>query len=130
MKRLLAIAILAMVVLLSCEAQTKIIVGSTITVTWDAPALGTIPVSEVSYEVVVQPRPSGTLVLVGTTTALEQVVIFSTEGPYKIGVRTKRITADATVLYSGYFWGDVDGTETWYVVYYAAPPKVIRVRIK
>jgi hypothetical protein len=129
MKRITVVLALALLTLSAC-AQTKMVVGNTITVTWDAPALGTIPPAEISYEVVVQPRPSGTVTLVGTATMIEQVVAFTVEGPYRIGVRTKRTTPDATILYSAYFWADVDGTTPWYAVYYATPPKVERVRIK
>jgi hypothetical protein len=128
MKKLFVLA-LFMVTVFAC-AQTQTIVGSTITVTWDAPALGTIPVAQISYEVVVQPYPSGTHTLVGTIATLEETVTFATEGQYKIGVRTKR-TVSGTVLYSEYSWSDLEGTPTpWYAAYYALPPKVIRVRIK
>ena len=129
MKRFLLAALMVLVALGACS-QTKMIVGSTITVTWDAPALGTIPPAEIAYEVFAQPRPSGTVVLVGTVTAVEQVISFTVEGPYRIGVRTKRTTPDATVLYSAYFWADVDGSTPWYVVYYKSPDRVDRVRIK
>ncbi len=128
MRRLMILGLL-LVALVGC-GQTKTIVGSTITVTWDAPTLGAIPPAEIAYEVVLQPRPSGTVTLVGTATMIEQVVAFTVEGPYRIGVRTKRTTPDATVLYSAYFWNDVDGTSPWYAVYYAVPARVERVRIK
>jgi hypothetical protein len=129
MKRVLLVLV-AVLAGLAAECQTKTIVGSTITVTWDAPALGTIPPAEIAYEVFSQPRPSGTVVLVGTVSIVEQVITFTVEGPYRIGVRTKRTAPDATVLYSDYFWSDVDGTTPWYAVYYASPAKVQRVRIK
>lgn len=129
MKKVLILALL-LVALVGC-AQTKVLVGKTITLAWDAPALGGIPLSEVSYEVYLQPYPTGTSTLVGTVTALEQVVTFAVEGRYKIGVRTKRTTADGTLLYSSYSWSDVDGTPSpWYVVYYENPARVERVRIK
>jgi hypothetical protein len=129
MKRIASILVLILVALLAC-AQTQTIVGSTITVTWDAPALGTIPVAQISYEVVLQPYPSGTQTLVGTITTLEEPVTFAVEGQYKIGVRTKRTVA-GTILYSDYSWSDVEGSPTpWYAAYYALPPKVVRVRIK
>jgi hypothetical protein len=131
MKKLFVLA-LFMVTVFAC-AQTQTIVGSTITVTWDAPALGTIPVAQISYEVVVQPYPSGTQTLVGTIATLEQVVTFSVEGQYKLGIRTKRTVpgTPVTVLYSDYSWSDLEGTPTpWYAAYYTLPPKVVRVRIK
>ena len=130
MKRILTV-LLTILVTLAAQCQTKTIVGSTITVMWDAPALGTIPVSEIGYEVVLQPYPSGTAVLVGTVTAVEQAITFSAEGNYKLGIRTKRTTPDSTILYSAYSWSDLEGSPApWYAAYYATPPKVLRVRIK
>lgn len=130
MKRFLLVALLALVAL-AIGCQTKTIVGSTITVAWDAPALGTIPVAQISYELVMQPYPTGTQVLLATVTDLEEPITFSAEGAYKIGVRTKRTVPDGTVLYSAYSWGDVEGTPApWYAAFYASPAKVLRVRIK
>jgi hypothetical protein len=131
MKRLFVI--LLMFVALAACGQTQTIVGSTIIVVWDAPAFGTIPVEQINYEVVVQPYPSGTQTIVGTIPTLEQVVTFTVEGPYKLGVRTKRTIPGTPiiVLYSDYSWSDLEGSPApWYAVYYALPPKVIRVRIK
>jgi hypothetical protein len=130
--KILLILVMLLVALTACEAQTKVIIGSTVTVTWDAPPLGTIPVSEVAYEVVVQPYPSGTQVLVGTVTALERAITFTVEGSYKLGVRTKRTVAlSGDVLYSAYAWSDAEGSPApWYVTYYESPPKVLRIRIK
>ena len=116
---------------MTISCQTKTIVGSTITVTWDAPSLGTIPAAEMSYEVWMQPYPSGTSVLVGTVTAIEQAITFSAEGPYRIGVRSKRTTVDGTVLYSDYLWSDAGGApQPWYAAYWKSPARVERVRIK
>jgi len=130
MKRFLLVALLALVAL-AIGCQTKTIVGSTITVAWDAPALGTIPVAQISYELVMQPYPTGAQVLLATVTDLEEPITFSAEGAYKIGVRTKRTVPDGTVLYSAYSWGDVEGTPApWYAAFYASPAKVLRVRIK
>jgi hypothetical protein len=130
MKKLFIIIFL-LLTLIAC-AQTKTIIGPTVTVAWDAPALGTIPAAEVSYEVWVQPYPSGAAILVATLAAVEQAVTFSVEGAYRIGVRTKRIVAtDGTILYSAYSWGDVEGSPApWYVAYYATPPRVLKVRLK
>lgn len=132
MKRLLTIAILTLAVLLSCDAQTKTIVGSTITVAWDAPALGAIPAAEISYEVALQPYPSGTQTMVGTISALEEPVTFSAEGQYKIGVRVKRTVAvTGDILYSAWAWSDLEKSPSpWYAAYFASPPKVLKVRIK
>jgi hypothetical protein len=130
MRRWFLVVLLVLVALMAC-AQTKTIVGSTITVTWDAPALGTIPVAQISYEVVLQPYPTGTQVLLANVATLEEPVTFSAEGPYKVGVRTKRTVPDGTVLYSAYSWSDVEGSPApWYAAYYASPAKVLRVRIK
>jgi hypothetical protein len=130
MKRFLLVALLVLTAL-SVSCQTKTIVGSTITVAWDAPALGTIPVAQISYELVLQPYPTGTQVLLATVATLEEPITFTAEGPYKVGVRTKRTVPDGTILYSAYSWSDVEGTPApWYAAYYASPPKVLRVRIK
>lgn len=130
MKRILLV-LLTVLVCLNAGCQTKTIVGSTITVQWDAPALGTIPVAQISYELVLQPYPAGTQVLLATVGTLEEPVTFSVEGNYKIGIRTKRTTPDGTLLYSAYSWSDVEGSPApWYAAYYATPPKVLRVRIK
>ena len=123
------IVLLFVTALVGC--QTKTIVGATITVTWDAPALGTIPMAQISYEVVLQPYPTGTQVLLATVAMLEEPITFTAEGPYKIGVRTKRTVPDGTILYSAYSWSDVEGSPApWYAAYYASPAKVLRVRIK
>jgi len=130
--RKLLIFVLLLAALSAC-AQTQTIVGSTITVAWDAPALGTIPVAQIAYEVVMQPYPSGTQVILDTIATLEEIVTFAAEGQYKLGVRTKRTVpgTPVTILYSGYSWSDLEGTPTpWYAAYYALPPKVVRVRIK
>jgi len=130
LKRILLV-LLTVLVCLNAGCQTKTIVGSTITVQWDAPALGTIPVAQISYELVLQPYPAGTQVLLATVGTLEEPVTFSVEGNYKIGIRTKRTTPDGTLLYSAYSWSDVEGSPApWYAAYYATPPKVLRVRIK
>ncbi len=129
--RRLPVILLAAMVAASLSCQTKTIVGPTITVAWDAPSLGTIPVAQISYEVVLQPYPTGTQVLVATVATLEEPITFTVEGPYKIGVRTKRTVPDGTILYSAYSWSDVEGTPApWYAAYYASPAKVLRVRIK
>jgi hypothetical protein len=129
--RRLSFVLLATLVAVSISCQTKTIVGSTITVAWDAPALGTIPVAQISYEVVLQPYPTGTQVLLATVATLEEPITFTAEGPYKIGVRTKRTVPDGTILYSAYSWSDVEGSPApWYAAYYASPAKVLRVRIK
>jgi hypothetical protein len=129
MKYIIAILLLVAVF---AGCQTKTIVGSTITVQWDAPALGTIPPAEMSYEVWLQPYPTGTAVLMATVATLEQPITFSAEGAYKIGVRSKRtVASDSTVLYSTYLWSDVAGTpQPWYAAYYVTPAHVDRVRIK
>ena len=130
MKKIALILLLCLVALGAC-GQTKVVVGKNITVVWDAPVLGGIPVAEIAYEVVVEPYPTGVAVLVATIATLEQLITFAVEGPYRIGVRVKRTVADGTVLFSEYLWGDIEGSpQPWYVVYYATPPRVQRVRIK
>jgi len=132
MKRIAVAAMLIVCMAAAISCQTKTIVGATMIVQWDAPALGIIPAVEVGYEVWLQPYPSGTSVLVATIVTFEQVVTFTLEGAYKIGVRMKRtVVADGTVIYSPYNWSDIDGSPSpWYVVFYLSPPKVLRVRIK
>lgn len=126
------VLVLVLVALMGACQTTKIVVGSSIVVEWDAPVLGMIPPSEVSYEVGFQPYPSGAFILVATITTFEQTITFTTEGAYKIGVRTVRTVAtDGAILTSAWTWSDVDGVPTpWYVVYYATPGSVIRIRIK
>lgn len=131
MKRIAAVLVLVLVALTAC-AQTKTVVGNSITVTWDAPALGDIPPAQISYEVMTEVYPSGAQVLVGTATSVEQSITFTVDGStFKIGVRTKRTTATGEVLYSDWLWSDVAGTpQPWYVVYFKSPDRVLRVRIK
>jgi len=131
MKQIFLVMLLALVAM-SVSCQAKIIVGSTMTVEWDAVDQGTIPASEVTYEVWVQPFPSGTPSLVATVATLEQPVTFSVEGAYRVGVRTKRtVEADGTVLYSEYLWSDIEGSpQPFYVVYYTLPSRIMRIRIK
>jgi predicted phage tail protein len=104
--------------------QTKVYVGSSIVVAWDAASLAT------SYEVVMEKLPEGGVVLVGETTALEHEVVFAVEGKYRLGVRSVRVI-EGEQLYSGYLWSDVEGVPTpWYVAFYMAPQRVERIRIK
>ncbi len=132
MKRIMVLLALLVLVTLTASCQTKIIIGSNMTVEWDAVDQGSIPAGEISYEVVVAPYPAGDVVLVATVMTLESPITFSTEGPYKIGVRTKRtVVADGTVLYSEYLWGNVEGSpQPFYVVYYKTPARIERVRIR
>lgn len=131
MKKWMAVVLMVLVAM-AVSCQTKIIVGSTLTVEWDAVGQGTIPASEISYEVVYTPYPSGAVVLVATVATLEAPITFTVEGAYRIGVRTKRtVAADGTVLYSEYLWGDIEGSpQPFYVVYYTLPARIERVRIR
>ena len=128
--RRMLIIVLALVSIAAC-AQTKTVVGNSITVAWDAPPLGAIPPAEISYEVVLQPYPTGTAVLVATTAALTQAVTFATEGSYRVAVRAKRTTPGGDIVYSPYLLSDVGGTPTpWYIVSYASPGGPLRIRIQ
>jgi hypothetical protein len=129
MKRLIVVvALLVAAALAGC--QTLTVVGSTIVVEWDKPDLGSIPETEVSYEVYLAPYPGGLGTLLATVTSLEQPISFTAEGKYRIGVRTKR-TFTGGEVFSPIAWSDVEGAPApWYAAYYAAPPKVQRVRIQ
>jgi hypothetical protein len=130
MKRLILMWALILVALSAC-AQVKTYTGSTVTVAWDAPDLGAIPPSEISYEVVIAAYPSGDVVPMATIVTLEQPITFSAEGAYRIGVRAVRTLPDGDKLHSDYSWSDLEGVpQPWYTAYYAAPARVLRVRIK
>ncbi len=129
MKRMSIITVLILLAF-AIGCQTRTIVGSTIVIEWDAPDLGTVPASEITYEIVYSPYPSGTMVVVATIITLEQPITFAVEGKYKVGIRTRR-DVDGEVFYSEYSWSDVEGAPTpWYAAYYLMPPKVQRIRIK
>ena len=89
-----------------------------------------------SYEVYTLPEggdktvlPDYTVVdatLVGETTDLTETITFTAEGNFVIGVRTKRVLADDSVVYSDMNWSDVNGesTPTPFVVRYILPPEM------
>ena len=130
MRRMLFVFMLMAAITVCVGCQTRIIVGSSMTLAWDAPDLGDIPAEQISYEVVLAPYPTGDLALVATVATLEQAVTFASEGKYRLGVRARR-DVDGEVLYSDYLWGDVEGSpQPWYVVYYRLPPRILQLRVK
>lgn len=118
------VALMFVGMLASC--QTMVVIGDAITLQWDPSVL-----TGISYEVVMESYPaSGLIQVIATTTALEQLVVFSTEGRFHLGVRAIR-TVDGVTLYSDYSWSDVEGApQPWYVAYYQAPQRIERIRIK
>jgi hypothetical protein len=131
-KRIVLIGLLALVALgVGCQTPTQ--VGKTLTIQWDAPSLGSIPPAQVSYIVSIAPYPTGASSYVGTTTATEYMITFAAEGAYKIGVVTVRTIPGSPpiILYSAYSWSDAEGAPApWYAVYYTAPDRVQKVRVK
>jgi hypothetical protein len=132
MKRSMMVAALLLAVCLVASCQTKVVVGQSLEVEWDAPSLGTIPPAEVTYEVGIQGYPSGAFTLIATVPGTGGVVTFAAEGAYRVMVRTVRtVVEDGTVLPSEWAKSDEVGTPSpWYVVFYATPGSVIRIRIR
>lgn len=133
MKRINFALVLSLTVAVFAGCQTPTTVGRTLTIQWDAPALGSIPPSQINYIVSIAPYPSGASSAVGSSTMTEYTITFAAEGAYKIGVVTVRTIPGTPplVLYSPYSWSDADGSPApWYAVYYTVPDRVQRVRVK
>lgn len=75
MKKFLFLLFLVIIVV-GCGAQTKTIVGNTITVAWDAPDLTGIPIAEVAYEIVLQKVSDSSISLIATVVTLEAPIVF------------------------------------------------------
>jgi hypothetical protein len=116
MKRIM-ILLLILVVGVVAFAQTAIVTSNP-TVGWQAVTKlsdGTVvPTGDIiSYDVVISPYVSGQApvpTFLANVSSLNYHVTFSGEGQYVVGVRTKRVVSDGTVMYSDYVWSSVGGT--------------------
>ena len=115
MKRNWTLLVLLLVAFAAC-GQT-VVYKSQATLQWDAvtqDAAGNplLPTDVVEYEVyiydytvgVADPQIVGNLIAVGTTAALEQLIVFPYRSEWAAGVRTKLTDSGANVSYSALAW--------------------------
>ena len=135
MKRVLVL--LLMLVALPCYGQ-QVIPANQVTVSWnESVSVGTLP-GTYSYQVFTLPEGldrsvEANWIAAGEVAGLTSTVTFSVEGKHIVGIRTKRVLADSSVLYSEMNWSDVNGEETPnpFVVFYGInPDKPLNLRVQ
>lgn len=124
MKRILLLLMLPAMVM----CQDSVISGSVMGVAWD-PVPDDARGGVHSYEVTYEHLDGSNRASINATTA-EAYLHFLVEGPYRVGVRTRRTFQDF-VSYSAYVWSDLEGyPKPWVILYLENPPSVQKVRVK
>jgi hypothetical protein len=129
MKKILIVVFLMVAVLAFSQVRTDTAADGTVSLAWDAPAdvtAGTVPASEITYELYVAPADDiNALTLVTETqdTFFDNIdMTVYGEGKYNFGVLARRDIVDLGIFFSDMHWSHVGGMPSPFTVWYFTRP--------